>query len=146
MGDITDLEGHLERSSTFVSTYLHPDFSWPWGIMPSCHVSLFFLEIYRCWLIFTKGHYCLYFVTSHFAPGTGTPSHQDLAHSTEQLGALPPHLASMEKRKGEPPKPGLYPPLLVPPSSSSSHFQSSLPNLLATYLFAVCIYYYAMVN
>ena len=26
MGDVTDLEGHLERSSTFVSTYLHPDF------------------------------------------------------------------------------------------------------------------------
>lgn len=26
MGNITDLEGHLERSSTFVSTYLHPDF------------------------------------------------------------------------------------------------------------------------
>ena len=70
------------------------------------------------------------FFTSHFAPGAGTPSHQDLAHSTEQLGAFPPQLASMEKRKGEPLKPGLYPPPLVPTSSSSSHFQSSLLNLL----------------
>ena len=45
-----------------------------WGIVPSCHVSLFFLEIYRLLPIF---------LTSHFAPGAGTPFHPDLAHSIE---------------------------------------------------------------
>ena len=37
--------------------------------------------------------------------GVGTPSDQGLAHSTEELGASPLHLASMEKRKVEPLKP-----------------------------------------
>ena len=63
----------------------------------------------------------MYTFTSHSALEVGTPD-QGLAYSTEQPGASPLHLALRGKRKGEPPKPGMYPPQLVVLFSSSFRF------------------------
>ena len=52
MGDVTDLEGHLERSFTFVSTYLQPDFILGNHAMSACF-SLKYIDV---------GYYCLYFL------------------------------------------------------------------------------------
>ena len=115
------------------------------GIIPSCHVNLLFLESYTS----TGSYYrrpllILYTFTSHSGLGVGTPSDQGLAHSTKLLGASPLHLASREKRKGEPPKPGLYPPQLVLLFSSSFRFQLSLLSLSATCSDITCVFYFML--
>ena len=76
LGDITDLKGHLERSSSLVTAYLHPNFTFrDHPVMPGQPVFPYNIDedVFdsKLWKdIANDMHF-----TSHFALGVGTPSH-----------------------------------------------------------------------